>query len=134
MSFLRHWKIMLCLVAIFAAGAVSGGMVTLRLVKKAVGRNLNPDGWSSAAMQAYRKKLKLTPEQIQKIQPAMDQAAQEIRAIGGNTTMEIFSVVVQMNDKVAQELTPEQQKLFEEMKQEFRAKWKDRGAARPARK
>ena len=134
MSFLRHWKIMLCLVAIFVAGAVSGGVVTLRLVKKAAGRNLNPDGWSSAAMQAYRKKLKLTPEQITKIQPAMDKAAQEIKAIGGDARMEIFSVVVHMNDQVAQELTPEQQKLFEEMKQEFRAKWKDRAASRPTRK
>ena len=125
---------MLCLAAIFIAGIVSGSMITLRLVKKTAGRNLNPDGWSSAAMQAYRKKLKLTPEQITKIQPAMDQAAQEIRAIGGDARMEIFSVVVHMNDQVAQELTPEQQKLFEEAMQEFRAKWKDRAVARPARK
>ncbi len=134
MSFLRHWKIMLCLAAIFVAGLVSGSLVTLRIVKKAAGRTLNPGAWSSAAMQAYRKKLKLTPEQIKKIQPAMDQAAQEIKAVAGNTRMEIFSVVVQMNDRVAQELTPEQQKLFEEMKQEFRAKWKDRAVTRPTRK
>ena len=134
MNFLRHWKIMLCLAAIFAAGLVSGSMVTLRIVKRAAGRSLNPDAWSAAAMQAYRKKLKLTPEQITRIQPAMDQAAQEIRTVGGNTRMEIFSVVIQMNDRIAQELTPEQQKLFEDMKQEFRAKWKDRAAARPGRK
>ena len=134
MNILRHWKIMLCLAAIFVAGAVSGSMLTLRLVRKAAGRNLNPDGWASTAMQAYRKKLKLSPEQITKIQPAMDQAAQEIKAVGGNTRMEIFSVVVQMNDRVARELTPEQQRLFEEMKQEFRVRWKDRAAARPGRK
>ena len=125
---------MLCLAAIFAAGLVSGSMITLRIVKRAAGRNLNPDGWATTAMQAYRKKLKLTPEQIQKIQPAMDQAAQEIRAIGGSATVEIFSVVIQLNDRVAKELTPEQQKRLEEMKQEFRAKWKDRAAAKPFRK
>ena len=124
---------MACLAAIFVAGAVSGSMLTLRVVKRAVGRNLNPDGWATAAMQAYRKKLKLTPEQIQKIQPAMDQAAQEIRAIGGSATVEIFSVVIQMNDRVAKELTPEQQKRFEEMKQEFRARWRDRAVSRPTR-
>ena len=124
---------MLCLVAIFAVGAVSGGMVTLRLVKRAVGRNLNPDGWSSAAMQAYRKKLKLTPDQIHKIQPAMDRAAREIRTLRGKTNREIFSVVALMNEQVAQELTPDQQILFEEMKQEFRAKWQDRSPALPAR-
>ena len=38
MSFLRHWKIMLCLAAIFVAGLVSGSLVTLRIVKKAAGR------------------------------------------------------------------------------------------------
>ena len=133
MSPLRHWKIMVCLAAIFVAGLVSGSLITLRMAKRAAGRNLNADSWAATAMQAYRKKLKLTPEQITKLQPAMDQAAQEIKTVGGNARREIFSVVIQMNERVNQELTPEQHKLFEEMKQEFRARWKDRAAAQPNR-
>ena len=35
-----------------------------------------------------------------------------------------------MNEQVAQELPPDQHILFEEMKQEFRAKWQDRSPAR----
>ncbi len=134
MNFLRHWKIAACLAAIFVAGAVSGSLVTLRVVKKSLGRNLNSEGWAAATLQAYRKKLKLTPEQIHKIQPEMDQAAQEIKGIGGNARLEIFSVVMRMNEQIATELTAEQQKLFEEMKQDFREKWKNRPAARPLRK
>ena len=43
MNPLRHWKVILCLAAIFAAGAVTGAMVTLRLAKRTIANRQAPE-------------------------------------------------------------------------------------------
>jgi len=122
MSLGRHWKIGLCLVAIFAAGAVTGAMLTVRMVKAYIARQATLDRWAGNAMKDYQKKLDLTPAQAEKLKPVFEEAAKELREIRSNTTSNTIQVLRKMNEDVSRDLTPEQQKKLDEIKREFVAR------------
>lgn len=125
MSLLRHWKVILSMVAIFAVGVVTGGLLIIKIGRQISYRN-SPEGWVPLAFSDYKHRLKLTPEQVQKIKPIMDQAGQDIRAARNSSTQEFMQIIRRANDDITPILTPEQQKIFDEMKAQARERWKAR--------
>lgn len=125
MSLLRHWKVILSMMAIFAAGVITGGFLVIKIARQASYRN-SPEGWAPLAFSDYKRRLKLTPEQIEKIKPILDQAAQDIRAARMNSWQDFGQIIRRANDEVTPLLTPEQQKTFDDMKSQARERWKAR--------
>ncbi|MBI5773982.1 MAG: hypothetical protein HZA89_09610 [Verrucomicrobia bacterium] len=125
MSLLRHWKVILSMLAIFAAGVVSGGLLVIKIARQVSYRN-SPEGWAPLAFSDYKNRLKLTPEQTQKIKPILDQAGQDIRAARNSSWQEFVQIIRRANDDITPLLTPEQQKTFDEMKSQARERWKTR--------
>lgn len=127
---MARWKIILSLVAIFIAGAISGAVVTLRVVKKVAGNN-GPDRWPAGMMMVYQKKLKLTPEQMEKLQPFVEDARKEWMQAMRSTIASQMGLVRKLDEQMVPMLTPEQLKLHEEMKREFRERARQRPGFKP---
>jgi uncharacterized membrane protein len=124
MSVLRHWKIILCMGAIFVVGAVTGGALTLRAVHSTVLRTLARNGlfgdWASTTMKRFQARLKLRPEQVQKIQPILEDTGRELKATTREAFAQVVSITVRSNDQVAKELDSDQRLIFEKMNEETR--------------
>jgi Spy/CpxP family protein refolding chaperone len=121
MSGLDRWKIVLTLIAIFVAGAVTGGFFAIRAMK------YETPGWSEApiatpfAVGRWLGRLHLTPDQDQKLRPIIEQADNELRNLRALDLREIEGIFDRAQDRMNPVLTPDQRerlrKMLEERKQ-----------------
>lgn len=127
MNALRRWQIVLLLVAIFAVGAVSGALVTLRVVKRAAAKAGQPQNMLQAAARYYQRQLELTPEQVEQLRPVFQQTAREIAA----SRRDMFHSMQRMHEEMEKVLTPEQQTKFAELRERARARIKNQLESAP---
>jgi uncharacterized membrane protein len=127
MSLLRHWKIVFALCALFLVGAVTGSMLTIKVVKKKLHEQelarekLKENGsWAVTTYKMYQERLNLTAEQQEKLKPAFTQAGEELRTIRRTTMRDIFGVIRNVNVEVEKELAPEQMEEFHKLREEIR--------------
>ena len=66
------------LIAIFVAGAVTGGFLTIRAMKYEM-RQSEPLPGTAFAIDRWRARLHLTPDQDEKLRPIMQRADNELR-------------------------------------------------------
>jgi Spy/CpxP family protein refolding chaperone len=112
MNRLSKLKITLYLAAIFLAGAVTGGIVLMT-----VGRYMmfSPPGREQMAARwcgELQSELSLTPEQMQKIKPIVNETLDQVKA---NLMQQLSTTVSNCNTRIANELTPEQKVKFKRM-------------------
>ena len=127
---MARWKIILSLVAIFIAGAISGAVVTLRVVKKVVVAN-GPERWPAGMIMVYQNKLKLTPEQMEKIRPVVEDTRKEWAQTIRTAISSQMGMMRKLDEHLIPLLTPEQHQLHEEMKREFRERALQRPGPKP---
>lgn len=120
MKILAHWKIVLALVLMFAAGAVTGSAWTHWQFKRAFEKGFTLEHFTARAMNALQKKHNLTPQQQPKIRAIVEDMAQQFKATFGKTTKESGGILVKSWRRVYSELTPEQRTIHAQMKKEFR--------------
>jgi hypothetical protein len=126
MKYLRYWKVVIGLVLVFAAGAVSGSLATHEFIKRGVDRALNFEVWKAGVMKVLQAKLNLTPAQHERIEAILDQHGREIRLAFSRTFTDCGHILVQLQRQVDQELTPTQREVHDQMKRDFRAELKKR--------
>lgn len=134
MSWLRHWKVMLALLALFLIGGVTGTAVTLKVVKQIVANRTDPERMPGRMLHEYEKRLGLTPEQVEKIRPVLHRAGREMAQLRMEMSARSFQVIRRSNEEISAELTPDQQKLFEELKAELRERYRQSGPPGPFQK
>ncbi len=127
MTWLRHWKVILALVAIFITGGVTGTAVTLKVVKQIVASRTDPERMPGRMLREYEQRLGLTTEQVEKIRPVLQRAGREMAQLRTEMAGRSFQVIRRSNEEIAAELTPEQQKLFEELRAELRERYRQQG-------
>lgn len=122
MSMLKNWKVILCLVAIFAAGAVAGSLFTLGAIKRAVKHGRDVPAITDRVMNRLESKLDLSADQSAKIRPIIGQAAE--KAVGARTeaTLRNLQTVEEAVAQIKKQLTAEQLRKFEEMEKQRRKK------------
>ena len=116
MSLLRHWKIIVCLLAIVAVSGLAGAKFGYQKAKRDMRAKHNPEQWNERAMQGIDAGLQLSPKQRVKIQTLIDEAVDEMKVVQVETvgrTSEIINKLVADLDK---ELTAEQKEKFAKMK------------------
>jgi Spy/CpxP family protein refolding chaperone len=123
---MRKWKVILVAVSIFAAGAVTGSVLTVRVIQKVTQQQINPERWPTSLLNTYQKRLKLTPEQMAQMKPALESAHEEWRRSLGSTVMNYGRIVRQLDEQLAPLLTPEQKQAHEELRQEMRHRLRQR--------
>ena len=113
-------KLALYVLCIFLAGAGSGALVAWRVSQPLPVAPL-PTAEIGARLRArFQSRLDLTPDQVQKIDPMIQQAMRRVEAIREETARNIFANVSNMHGQVLTVLTPEQKTRFEALERERR--------------
>lgn len=133
MRVLRHWKMILGLVAIFGAGCFTG-VVALALFAFSHPSPETLNRWVNYRFKEYERRLKLTPEQHDKIKPIIQKTREQIRAIARNGCDQALPVLNDAHHQIEAELTPAQRVEFEKISGEMLQRLRDfahKEAAKP---
>ncbi len=121
MTQFRTWKLSLYVVALFVAGGGSGALVTWQVCRRTPVAPLPPAEIGARLRARFQSQLDLTPEQVQKIDPLIDQAMGRVEAIRRQTASQVYANVSNLHEQVLVVLTPEQRVRFEQLERERRA-------------
>jgi len=120
MKALKHWKVIVVVVLVFAAGAVTGSVVTTLHLKHAFERSLTVENFTAEGMKFLQKKLALTPEQQPKIRAILQDTGTQFKRSFGEAISESETNLVVSWHRIDQELTPEQRIIYQHECQKFR--------------
>ena len=116
MKFLRHWKMILGLLAIFGTGMGTGAVGTIVLLHRVFTKPVVSRSWAEARLRDLETRLKLTPEQKERIKPIAERTADRFRAIGAEAFEKIVATAQETHEEIRNELTPEQQAEFNRLR------------------
>lgn len=129
MNRLRHWKVILALLALFTLGAATGSVITLKVVKQVIESRTNPERMSQSLLAEYQRRLKLTPEQVEKIRPILQRTGREMGELRTEMAGRTFQVIRLSHEEIAAELSPEQREEFVRVNREVRERLRQQGSA-----
>src|SRR5437762_8772246 len=118
MNALDRWKIVLTLIAIFVAGAVTGGFLTIRAMKYEIPRQSKVLPGTPFSVDRWRARLRLTPEQDLKLSPIAQQADNELRNLYALNLREIGGILDRAQDRMNPILQPDQRQRLQQMVEE----------------
>jgi Spy/CpxP family protein refolding chaperone len=118
MNAIGRWKIVLTLIAIFVAGAVTGGFLTIRAMKYEMPRRIQVPPGTPFSVDRWLAHLHLTPDQDQKLRPIIEQADNELRNLRALDLREIEGILDRAQDRMNAVLTPAQQERWQQMLEE----------------
>ena len=107
----------MALIVIFVAGGVTGGILTIRAVKYEMRRSETPLG-TAFAMDRWRARLHLTPDQDEKLRPIMQQADNELRNLHALDLRETEGILNRAQERANPVLTPDQRQCLQQMLEE----------------
>ena len=117
------WKVILALVGIFAAGAVTGAVITLRVVKEIAerrGQSGVVGAWNPQLLRHMAQQLQLSDEQSAKIRPILRRNVEDMNRLRAFTGSEMRRNYERLEQDLLPLLTPEQQTKFREMQKSMR--------------
>jgi len=116
MNSIARWKIVLSLVAIFLAGSVTGGLLTIAIVKHEVRRQSDPNQWVQLTMQRWRSRLRLTPAQEEKLKPIVETTVNELRTLRTSDLRQSDEIFARAQARIDPELTADQRERLKGMR------------------
>ena len=121
MTSLSKWKLGVYVLAIFLAGGGSGALIAWKVSRRTPIPPMPPAEIGTRLRARFQTRLDLTPDQVQKINPMIDQSMRRLEIIRKETASQVFSNVSTLHEEVLTVLTPEQKVKFEELERERRA-------------
>ncbi len=121
MSSRGKWKLGLYVLVIFLAGGGTGALITLGICQGRTVTPLTPAQIGARLRARFQSRLDLTPEQMNKINPFIDQAMRQVDVIREETARHVFANVSNLDAQVLLVLSPEQKAKFEQLEGERRA-------------
>ncbi len=106
------------LIAIFVAGGVTGGFLTIRAMKYEMPRRSELPPGAPFAVDCWRTRLRLTPEQDLKLRPIAQQADNELRNLYALNLREIDGILDRAQDRMNSIPRPDQQQRLRQMVEE----------------
>ena len=116
----KSWQVCLVLIAIFAVGGISGGLVAYRVARRHMPLPLPPEAWGARRFEHVAQELQLTPEQKARIKPIVKRNIEEIEKLHRQSMHEVRGILERMETDIAAELTPEQRTQYEQFLKERR--------------
>jgi Spy/CpxP family protein refolding chaperone len=127
MNGLSKWKLALYLVALFAAGGVSGWLVAAKMARERAFAPPRFDEYASRMRTQLHEKLELTSEQKEKLDTIFERNSKEMNAVHGELMKRIRQGMSNRTVLINAILTPEQQKKFEALEKERMEQWRRKG-------
>ena len=112
-------------------GAATGSVITLKVVKRVIESRTNPERMSQSLLGEYQRRLKLTPEQAEKIKPILQRTGREMWELRTEMAGRTFQVIRLSHEEIAAELTPEQREEFARVNREMRERYRQQGPPGP---
>lgn len=135
---MNSWKIILAALVIFGAGVMAGSLIATRHpLQSSEGQNppreerehsphmelprppLIEQSLNKKFLQRLNDKLKLTPDQKEKIQKIISDGQEKNHSIWTNVAPQFRDVIMETHRQIRDELTPDQQKKFAELLKEL---------------
>lgn len=116
---MKKLYIIASLLGLFILGALFGIGLALPFAKKLI----SEDHFVAQRMKEEAKRLKLTPEQVEKAKPTYDQLKQDLAKIKTDTLMAIGQASIRQSTDLAALLTPEQIEEYKKLGDERREKF-----------
>jgi Spy/CpxP family protein refolding chaperone len=127
MTLVAKWRIVLYLVAIFSAGAVSGWVLSAKRAKEEVYSPPPFEKFSSSLRNRLHARLNLTTNQASRIDAIIEKSSREMQSIHSDCQRRFRQGLINRNAQITAVLTSEQQTIFEQMERERREAWNRRG-------
>jgi len=122
---MKNTKIIICLFALFAFGAVSGiGITKTTRPSRTAQRAWSEQAWLERRYAEDVQRLDLTPEQQEALRGQYDELASDLRAIREQTAKQVRELFTKKGTAVWKSLTPEQREAYRKLNEERRARWK----------
>ena len=113
---MKNWKLIICLVGIFLAGAVTGGLLTLRFNE---GRHhRSPERWGAEQMKNLADRLELTPAQVGQVSVIINRAMEEMHTLRRRSIQQATERMAKMEAELKPLFTPKQRAEYERIQQE----------------
>ncbi|MFC5457537.1 hypothetical protein [Prosthecobacter fluviatilis] len=116
---MKKFYIVISLVGLFILGTLFGVGLALPFAKKLI----SEDHFVQQRMKEEIKRLKLTPEQIEKSKPIYDQLLLDLANIKNDTLTAIAQASIRQSTELAGLLTPEQIEEFKKLGDERRVRF-----------
>jgi uncharacterized membrane protein len=122
MSGWKHVKTVAWLLAVFVAGLVVGGVVTVRVVQHQYRERMNSATWTPRTMAWLDTTLKLSPEQESKIRPVVERSMEKMAGLRSRVEADRKHLFGDMFGELSTHLTDEQRQQLHRAIQEAIAK------------
>lgn len=103
------------MIAIFVAGAVTGGFLTKGEAQEALRQLKDPQRWFAPEVDRWRKQLNLTSEQQEKIKPILQHIADEFGNARSVYQRETNLILSRAQDRIKPLLGPGQQEQLQQI-------------------
>lgn len=125
MNLLKHWKVILVVILVFAAGGVTGAVGTIVYLKRHFAHGFSVESKTTREMEQLQKELNLSPEQIPKIRAILLDNGHKFEDSFGLAMRESATNTVESWKLIEKELSPDQRVIFQRRCQKYREEIKN---------
>lgn len=122
MNYLTKSKVIAYLIVIFIAGGATGAVITLKGARERDVEAPSLEKTCNRLQDRLVSKLGLTEDQVAKLQPVFDETAEALRKVHFKALCDTDHILRRAHERIAKELTPEQQAKLAEF-DEKRTEW-----------
>jgi Spy/CpxP family protein refolding chaperone len=121
-----QWKLIAGFILVFVAGGISGAFLGGLYAQHHFLEFHRPELIGARMKERLRAELNLTPEQVAKISPIIDQTAVQLREIRRDTARRVHETIADAHRQMAVNLTDEQRQKLQQIEERHR-RWRHRG-------
>ena len=118
-----QWKLIAGFLLVFVAGGITGAFVGGSYARYHFFEMRHPERIGGRMKDRLRAELNLTPEQLAKISPIIDNSTAQLRDIRRDTGRRVHEIIADTHRQMAAELTDEQRQKLTQMEQRHR-RWR----------
>ena len=126
------WKLIAGFILVFVAGGISGAFLGGLYARHLFFGFHQPEQIGARMKERLRAELNLTPEQVTKISPIIDNTARQLREIRQDTARRVHETIAEAHRQMAANLTDEQRQKLQQIEARHRRWRHDRFHESPA--
>lgn len=123
------WKLVAGFVLVFVAGGIAGAALGGWYNRHLLFESHRPGRVGDRMKERLRTELRLTPEQVGKISPIIDNTTIQLRQIRRETRRRVHETMTQAHKEIAVNLTDEQRQKLQQIENQHR-RWHHHGGPR----
>ena len=126
MSTALKWKLIVGFLLVFFAGAMTGSWIGASRAREFAHPPRHSHKLHDRMRERLQRQLDLTPDQIAKVAPIIDQTASKLEAIREESARRVGEIFDESHRQIAPELTAEQRTKLEQLKRKHRKEFRHR--------